>query len=58
MIDREDPAVLINNLGQGVMTFTILVTNSAPTATLTAMATVNLPSEKKFVICKGLQDLK
>ena len=41
VLDREDPSVLINSLGQGVMTFDIRVTNTAPSATLTATATVS-----------------
>ena len=41
VLDREDPFVLINSLGQGVMSFDIRVTNTAPSATLTATATVS-----------------
>ena len=40
VLDREDPFVLINSLGQGVTSFDIHVTNTAPSATLTATATV------------------
>ena len=41
ILDREDPAVLINSLGQGVLSFDILVTNAADTGTLTDTATVS-----------------
>lgn len=41
VLDREDPAVLINSLGQGVLTFTVQAANNAPTGNLSSTATVS-----------------
>ena len=41
-INREDSSLQLNSMGQGVLSFDIMVTNSAPSATLSATATVSI----------------
>lgn len=41
VIDREASSLQLNSMGQGVLSFDVIATNSAPSATLTATATVS-----------------
>ena len=42
VINREDSSLQLNSMGQGVLSFDIMVTNPAPSATLSATATVSI----------------
>ena len=40
VVDREHSSIAIDSMGRGVLSFDVLVLNSAPTGTLNATATV------------------